>query len=148
MFTIRKKFRIEMAHKLFSASSEECKWVHGHSYIVEVFVQSRRVNDDGMVVDFKDLKCVVSPFLDQIDHGLMLPSVLEDEQIHRYDHDHDRIIIVPFNPTAELLAKWLFHRLRSEVNKVTEDRRGRLLKVRVHETESGWAEYEQNEEGE
>lgn len=40
MFTIRKEFKFEMAHQLYTCYSEACKnAIHGHSYILELFLQ-------------------------------------------------------------------------------------------------------------
>ena len=129
MFTIRKKFRFEAAHRLSSSYSKECQRIHGHSYVVEVFVSSSMLNDDSMVIDFKKLSKAVDPLIARWDHEVLI-------------HDADpepgpkTSVLVSFNPTAELMALYLHDRIRGLLNLMPNS-----LRVRVHETENGWAEY-------
>lgn len=141
MYRIRKKFKFEGAHILSSAYSEECsRSIHGHSYCVEIFIQSRYLNEDGMVIDFKKLKEIVKPFIEAWDHQCLifasdLPSL--DEFKAAKSALGTQIVPTPWNPTAENMAKYLFHAISDHhMNGTT------LQKVRVHETDTGYAEYE------
>lgn len=129
MFQIRKKFRFEAAHVLESSYSKKCGNLHGHSIVVEVFCQSGELNEDGMVVDFGKLKEIIKPLLDQIDHSIILDSTSDYcDKVHPTS-----TFLVHFNPTAENLAKLIYQ--------YTKDRILSVSKVRVHETETGFAEY-------
>lgn len=127
MYIIRKKFRFEAAHILESSYSEDCPRFHGHSYIVEVFCQSRKLNADGMVIDFGKLKDVIKPLIDEWDHKLIIPDSMEND-ISLHD-----ICLFAGNPTAENMAHLLYWKIEEEIPE--------LYKIRVHETETGYAEY-------
>lgn len=72
-----------------------CSQIHGHTYKVEVVLQGS-VGEDGMVMDFYDLKRVVKKVIDELDHT-NLNSVLE-------------------NPTAETIASHIRRRLKEELD--------------------------------
>jgi len=130
MYRIRKKFKFEAAHRLTSAYSKECTdSIHGHSYIVEIFIESKILNEDGMVIDFKKLKEKIKPLIDLWDHKVIL---------HTKDTEKlKNCCVVPFNPTAENMAKTIY---------VACFRAGiTVSKVRIHETDSGYAEYFEKE---
>lgn len=131
MYTVRKLFKFEGAHALSSSYSEECQNVHGHSYKLEVIISSKKVNPDGMVIDFKELKESIKPIIDIFDHKLVYN--LE----HAVDYDHvPGEIGVPFNPTAENMCKFFY----KEIYKIIWDVCDKLV-IRLHETDTGYAEY-------
>ena len=134
MFTIRKTFKFEGAHILSSCYSKECKNIHGHSYKVEVFISSEILNEDGMVIDFKELKEAVNPIIQNWDHALLVPIPLYPSIVN----SGLKVLSTTFNPTAENMARYFFNMIH-DLLKVSQ--RKLILKVRVHETETGWAEY-------
>ena len=138
MFTIRKQWVIEMAHRLTMAYTKACSdCIHGHSYTIEVFLQAQELDDTGMVIDFGalgELKAVVM----NLDHCLMLQTLPENQ--HELISNR-KIMWTTFNPTAENMAKELFDVMSSLPLMIKLDKRVTLLKVRVHETASGYAEY-------
>lgn len=61
---------LEIAHRLMTAYAQKCRSLHGHRYEVEITVTAQKLNEDGMIVDFKKLKEVVKTVLDdKWDHG-------------------------------------------------------------------------------
>ncbi len=138
MFEIRKKFRVEMAHRLGSSYSKECQRIHGHSYIFEIRISREQLNADGMVVDFKRLNEIVKPVLAQWDHMVVVQA--SDERMVMGDCG---VAVVPFNPTAENMARYLHEYLVLALGPLfgAPSLAPRQLAVRVHETETGWAEY-------
>lgn len=132
MYQIRKKVRFEMAHILDSSYSKECQQIHGHSYIAEIFLQADKLNKDGMVLDFKKLKETINTeILANFDHALITSDTWYNQK--KTYLRLKGITRVPYNPTAENMAKDFFERLFSVHPEV--------CKVRLHETESGYAEY-------
>jgi len=135
MYTIRKQFTFEMAHQLSAAASQECvATIHGHSYVIEVFLESRDLDRRGMVIDFGALQSLKA-YVAGLDHALMLPDTLPKEYLDTLKRYNQKLIIVPFNPTAENMARMLyeaFSRLPGGHS---------VAKVRLHETTTGWAEF-------
>ena len=131
MYQIRKVFKFEGSHILNSAYSLECSnHVHGHSYIVEVFLKTEKLDEHGMVVDFKFLKQQVQQIFNSWDHAFVVSKYDQ-----RFIKDDNSLVDIFFNgnPTAENMAQYFYDECRKKIALVN--------KVRVHETATGWAEY-------
>ncbi len=120
MIRIGKTFRFEAAHHLPNHEGS-CKTMHGHSYKMEVVIEGTRVTqipdpEWGMVMDYGKLKEVIDPILDTFDH-----KVLND---------------IVSNPTAENIVIKLVSMIKSFLPS-----RVRLVKVRLWETTSSYAEW-------
>lgn len=135
MFTIRKKFKFEAAHRLSSSYSKCCQGIHGHSYIVEVFFRSEHLNQDGMVIDFGLVSEKVKELFDAWDHALLLEAA-ENPNITQTFQGVSKVVLTNWNPTAENMAREIYYRLYGSFPQ--------LYKVRVHETDSGYAEYQED----
>ena len=91
---VRKVFAFEAAHVL-PHHPGKCSRLHGHSYRLEVAVEGPLQPSGpaaGMVVDFDEISRVVGrEVLDTLDHGSLNDVVA--------------------NPTAEIVAAWIWERL-------------------------------------
>jgi 6-pyruvoyltetrahydropterin/6-carboxytetrahydropterin synthase len=106
---IFKEFTFEAAHRLPNLPPEhKCSRLHGHSFKVEVHVRGELDPKLGWVIDFADIKKAFKPLEDRLDHYYL-------NEIEGLD-----------NPTSEVLAKWIFSRLTTELPG--------LFKVVVRET--------------
>ena len=85
MYYVSKRMEIAGAHNLKLSYDSKCQNLHGHNWIVTVYCKSKELNSDGMIIDFKHIKNLISDKLD-----------------HQYIND-----VVDFNPTAENMAKWI-----------------------------------------
>lgn len=85
MYYVRKELEVSAAHKLELDYESPCTNTHGHNWKITVFCKSDEVNQNGMVIDFKEIKKSVHTVMD-----------------HKYLND-----VFDFNPTAENIAKWI-----------------------------------------
>jgi 6-pyruvoyltetrahydropterin/6-carboxytetrahydropterin synthase len=144
---IRKRFHFEAAHRLWNHPGR-CAGVHGHSYVVEVFVKGDPDPTTGMVADFGWVKKIAGEFIDKFDHALIFHSRDPILGPHRNDEVvskatsallealNPRWVMVPYMPTAEMMAShFLWHLRRQQVGPYIN-----FTRVRVHETETGFAE--------
>ncbi|MCI6504223.1 MAG: 6-carboxytetrahydropterin synthase [Prevotella sp.] len=108
MYYISKTMEIAGCHQLRLSYESKCERLHGHNWIVTVHCKSRELNADGMVMDFTQVK----------------------ERIHGYlDHGNFNELL-PFNPTAENLARWICEQVPH------------CYRVEVQESEGNTAIYE------
>jgi len=104
-----KDFRFEAAHFLPNVpEGHKCRRIHGHSFRGEVAVRGPIDPVLGWVMDFADLKKVVDPIVDRLDHYLL--NDIEGLE----------------NPTSEVLAMWIWGKLSAGLP--------RLERVTIEET--------------
>lgn len=141
---IRKQFKFEGAHVVRDCSSDRCKKsLHGHSYVVEVFLSSDGLDNGQMVMDFGLLKTHIAEFVDSFDHAY---SMWNRETLEFKDFikkTSARWIEMPVSPSAEmysLMFYFVISRILSNTVFNNGEKNVRLHSVRVHETATGWAE--------
>jgi 6-pyruvoyltetrahydropterin/6-carboxytetrahydropterin synthase len=140
MYRIRKQFRFEAAHQLDRAFTKECaQTIHGHSYRVEVFLTSTCLDGNMMVVDFGALAEAIQAIKNDCDHALLISA----KKAAEYNGPlPGKVWYLGCSPTAEVLAAIFFERLQFAIKTQLNQANGPVLeRVRVHETEDGWAEY-------
>ena len=64
MYTVIKRMEVSAAHSLKLSYRSKCENLHGHNWIITVYCRSERLNADGMVVDFTQIKQAVKEKLD------------------------------------------------------------------------------------
>lgn len=96
--TIYKQFVFDAAHYLpHVPEGHKCRQVHGHTYHLTVSVTGQLQDHEGWIMDFTDLKAAIKPVVDQLDHTL-LNNIAGLE-----------------NPTAELLARWIWIKIVAQL---------------------------------
>lgn len=119
MYAISKDFEFSAAHRLEGLAPEHpCSRLHGHNYVVRLTLRGD-LNAIGFVYDYRAL----APFKEHIDARID----------HRYLND-----LVPWNPTAEALASWLWE-IAGQVLDLPSG--VRIASVGVSETAKTWAVY-------
>jgi len=149
-YRICKTLEIENGHML-TLHPDKCRFPHGHSRRIEIILEATDLDDHGMVCDFKIIKEAVGEFLDSFDHSLCVNT--KDPMFAVLQQAYGERIIAFDNtePTTEVLAKTFFDecklRLAEYANqeglRYTLRKSVRLAKIRVWETSSSWAEYEE-----
>lgn len=92
---IFREFTFEAAHRLPNVpKGHKCERLHGHSYKVIAHVEAPVDPELGWVMDFGDLKKAFKPLEAQLDHY--------------YLNDIEGLE----NPTSEVLARWIWDRLK------------------------------------
>ena len=151
MYRICKQFEIQAAHVL-SKHPGPCRYPHGHTYRVEVTVAADALDEKDMVCDFHAVKLVVQEYLDRLDHAFLLNSA--DAGTCRAQAENPRkVIFENCDPSTEVLAREIFKHVKDRLRQGTVENstgirftlnpRARLEKVRVWETSSAWAEYQE-----
>lgn len=147
-YRICKIFEVENGHML-SQHPAACKYPHGHSRQVEVILEASDLDHNGMVCDFKALKQAVADCIDRFDHSLCINSEdpAREELCRRYQ---DRILVFDKeDPTTEVMARHLYQVIRRRLDTARDDpslpypffQEVKLVRVRVTETRTSWAEY-------
>ena len=148
-YRICKTIEIENGHML-THHPDKCRFPHGHTRKVEMVLEADVLDAGGMVCDFKIVKDAVGDYLEAFDHALCMNT--QDPMFETFQAAYgDRVI--PFadtEPTTEVLAKTFFDACKKHLAAYASraDARYklapnvRLVRVRVWETSSSWAEYE------
>ena len=141
---IRKKFKFEAAHIVRNCSSDRCKRsMHGHSYVVEVFFTSDKLDNGHMIMDFGLMKGTIKEFIDGFDHCWQFWNKESEEFQKMIKENSARWISLPVSPSAEQYSL-LFLYVIDKIVKATKFNNGegnvQVSSVRVHETETGYAE--------
>jgi 6-pyruvoyltetrahydropterin/6-carboxytetrahydropterin synthase len=97
-----------MGHRVVGHENK-CKHLHGHNYRVTFYVAQRKdvLDTVGRVVDFSVIKQKLCMWLEENwDHKMVLWTLDPALPVLKA-HFPDDIVSVPFNPTAENIAKYL-----------------------------------------
>lgn len=142
MHKIQSTVSFETAHRLFDVAtySEECRDnVHGHSYYVTVQVGRSKLNESGMVMDFKLFKRILkSTIEDTYDHACVLKY--DDPLVKSMTDNCKKVVVVADNPTAEWMAQCFASLIQRQLNLV--DNQLQVVSVSVQETERNIAIFE------
>jgi len=117
MYRLRVKTDFDAAHWLDDYEGK-CSNLHGHLWIVEVFILGEKLDKAGMVMDFGDIKAALKGIVDELDHTCL--------------NDTREI----GNPTSEHIAKYIYEYMKPKIPATNI-----LEKVRIWENPRSWCEY-------
>jgi 6-pyruvoyltetrahydropterin/6-carboxytetrahydropterin synthase len=149
MFRICKSIEIENGHML-SKHPDKCRFPHGHTRRVEFVLEAEQLDENEMVCDFKIIKEAVGGWLETLDHAMCMntsdPAYPEFKRLYG-----ERVIgFENRDPTTEVMARTIHDHAAAALaayaacceSRYLLSPHVRLVRVRVWETTSSWAEYE------
>ncbi|OFY63182.1 MAG: hypothetical protein A3H98_12445 [Bacteroidetes bacterium RIFCSPLOWO2_02_FULL_36_8] len=144
---ITKKITLEMAHSLWNYPGP-CGNIHGHSYTLYVTISGEPAKangspEEGMVLDFSNLKKVIEKEISEpFDHSLILNDAIPFDLKIQLTRHHKKVCFLGIQPTCENLVLEFSQRIKNSLpGKIT------LHSLKLQETDTGWAEWFQEDQG-
>ena len=97
MYYVKKELEVSASHYLKLNYESKCENLHGHNWNITVYLKSKKLDENGMVMDFTHIK---KKIVEKMDH----------QNLNR---------VFDFNPTAENIAKWIQEELGDKCYKVS-----------------------------
>ena len=121
MMKIYKQFVFEAAHRLPNVpAGHKCARLHGHSFMGTIYVTGDVDEDTGWIMDFAEITRAFIPIYEQLDHHYL-------NEIEGLE-----------NPTSEILAIWIWRKLKPVLPE--------LSRVEINETCSSGCSYDGDDE--
>ena len=147
-YRICKTFEIESGHQL-SKHPDKCRFPHGHSRTVEFVLEADTLDDHDMVCDFKRIRELIGDFVERFDHALCVNTDDPGYAALKSAYGERVIGFESRDPTTEVLAREFHDRLAAALREASHESGARypirdcvrLVRCRVWETRSSWAEY-------
>jgi len=131
MYEIVKSISFCYGHRLLDYIGP-CAHLHGHNARVDIHLESKVLDERGMIMDFSDIKREVKAWLDEtLDHNMLLSK--NDPVIPYLDQAGERYFLMEKNPTAENIAEFIFKHLENLGYPVSS--------VTLWETETSYARF-------
>ena len=102
----------------------KCENPHGHNYKVRITLRGRELDTAGLLLDFKQLKHVMRPVIERLDHQMI----------------NDIAPFTELNPSAENLAHYFFDETNLQLREMTEGRVS-VKDCTIYETDTTTATY-------
>ena len=118
MFLVTKIFKFDAAHNLINYNGV-CEFMHGHTYTLEVTLQTKKL-ENGISVDFNLIKQIVN-----------------DVVISKLDHNYINNLIQ--QPTAENICIWIWQQLKPIFSEKVEN--AELYELKLFEGHNSYITY-------
>jgi 6-pyruvoyltetrahydropterin/6-carboxytetrahydropterin synthase len=106
MFRVTREIDFCYGHRLLDYDGK-CKFLHGHNGRAVIAIEAAELDHRGMVLDFSDIKRVVSNWIDEnLDHRMLLRR--DDPAVAALSEMGEPMFLMDANPTAENIAKLIF----------------------------------------
>lgn len=141
---ISKEFKFEMAHKLKESYTCKCQNIHGHSYRAIVSLESEKLGNNDVVVDFTKVKELIGELFDVLDHALMVresDEITSSLLLPTLAGYNKKLILCNGEPTAENIALWLAFKIEH----LLEDLNLSHFSIKLFETATSCAEVSQSD---
>jgi 6-pyruvoyltetrahydropterin/6-carboxytetrahydropterin synthase len=120
VYELRIISHLAAAHQLRDFHGE-CENLHGHNWKIEVFVTGREVGENGILMDFKEVKKATKNVVEELDHRFL-------NELEYFKN---------VNPSSENIARFIFDSLTQRLT----DHRVKVSKVTAWESDSAGASY-------
>lgn len=142
MYYLTAEASFDSAHFLFGHQGK-CSNLHGHRWRIVAKIAGETLLDSpdqsGMLMDFSDFKRELHALADSLDHALLVErGTLQLATMDALEAEGFEIITLPFRPTAENLAKYLYDCMK--------DLSFPIKSMTVFETPDNCAAYEGSEQ--
>ena len=103
MFRVTRRIDFCYGHRLLNYDGK-CRNLHGHNGRAEIGIASPSLDELGMVLDFSEIKRVVTGWVDEtLDHRMILHR--DDPAVSMLRELGEPMHLLDTNPTAENIAK-------------------------------------------
>lgn len=120
MFRVTRDFDFCYGHRLLDYEGK-CKFLHGHNGRAVITIEARALDSRGMVIDFSDIKRIVSNWIDDtLDHRMILRR--DDPAVDALARLGEPMHLIDANPTAENIARLIFDYAASQGIPIVECR--------------------------
>ena len=131
MFQVTRQIDFCYGHRLLNYDGK-CRYLHGHNGRVLIVLESMSLDDRGMVLDFTEIKRVVSRWIDEtLDHRMILHH--DDPAVPSLQALGEPLFLIDRNPTAENIARLIFD--------FTADAGFPIIQAQLWETANCYATY-------
>lgn len=152
------RVRVTKDHLVFSAAhfitfnGNICERLHGHNWRVAVEVAGP-LDENSYVFDFIALRDACQRLVNELDHRVLLPTQHPAIQVKADQREvtatfaerrwvfplEDCVLLPVANTTAELIARWMGHRLKESLHQHPGGQQLTKLSVEVEENFGQWA---------
>ncbi len=118
MFRVSREIDFCYGHRLLNYVGK-CRHLHGHNGRLLISFESPSLDDRGMVLDFGDIKRIISHWIDEhLDHRMILHR--EDPAVPLLKQLGEPLYLIDTNPTAESIARLIYELARNQGFPVVE----------------------------
>ena len=127
MFFVKVKTYFSSAHNLRNYKGS-CEMLHGHNWVVEASFKGSRLDETGMLFDFRRARKWLTEIIEELDHKYLndLPQFKD------------------INPTSENISKYIFVSLRDKL-RAEQVSDVSVANITIWENERSAASYEEDE---
>jgi 6-pyruvoyltetrahydropterin/6-carboxytetrahydropterin synthase len=131
MYRVTREIRFCYGHRLINYHGK-CRHLHGHNGRAVISLVAHELDPLGMVIDFSRIKETVAAWIDAtLDHRMLLHE--KDPVLPMLREAGEPLYVMPFNPTAENIARLIYDYAASQGFPVSE--------VELWETDHCFATY-------
>lgn len=130
-YSVTREIHFSYGHRLLDYPGK-CANLHGHNGRLQIEISSEKLDSLGMVMDFYKIHQLIGTWISEtIDHKMILFE--KDPLVPGLQKAGEPLVLMKENPTAEVLARWIFEEVRKK--------RLPVSKVTLWETTNAFASY-------